>query len=118
LDMHARSDGRDAVLANRAGTVRRAGVGSGRAGNRVIIDHSGGIETRYLHLAQIHVQDGQIVAKGEMIGRAGISGRDPNVPDPHLHFEVRLNGVAIDPVRYLNAPCNLSTPPPPPPPGR
>jgi RHS repeat-associated protein len=111
LDMHAGNDGRDAVLANKAGTVRRAGVGSGRAGNRIIIEHDGGLETRYLHLAAIFVQEGQAVAEGEMIASSGVSGRPANVSDPHLHFEVRLDGKKIDPVGHLNSSC----PPPPPP---
>jgi hypothetical protein len=116
VDEHAGSDGRDAVVANRNGTVRFVGVGGGGAGNMIVINHDNGLETIYMHLALIGVQRNQTVKKGEGIGYSGTSGRDPTVSDPHLHFEVRLNGRDMNPVSYLNSPCYVSTTPPPPPP--
>lgn len=71
----------------------------GSYGNLVKIDHGGGIETRYAHLSRIKVHRGDYVAAGTIVGLVGATGR---VTGPHLHFEVRLNGEAIDPeLTYL-----------------
>ena len=73
---------------------------TGGYGNLVEIDHGNGITTRYGHLSRIDVTAGQVVAKGVIVGRAGSTGRSTG---PHLHYEVRVDGAAIDPMRYIKA---------------
>lgn len=67
-------------------------------GKLVIIDHENGITTYYGHNDTINVKVGQRVAKGDVIGTAGTTGR---VTGSNLHFEVRINGVPVDPLNYL-----------------
>ncbi len=81
------------------GTVTTAGYNGGY-GNMVEVDHGNGITTRYGHLSRIDVKVGQVVSKGTIIGRAGSTGRSTG---PHLHYEVRVDGDAIDPIRYIKA---------------
>ncbi|MFN7944708.1 MAG: peptidoglycan DD-metalloendopeptidase family protein [Blastocatellia bacterium] len=117
-------NGQDIVVANRAGRVIFTG-NRGRAGNMIILDHGGGVTTRYLHLALIGVQGphvtngrlvlGEFVQQGLGIGIVGITG-NAAADDPHLHFEVRYNGEAYDPETYLNSSCSEFPPLPPPPP--
>jgi murein DD-endopeptidase MepM/ murein hydrolase activator NlpD len=85
-----------------AGTVSFAGQMSGY-GNVVIVQHAGGLSTRYAHQSAMLVTAGQPVAAGEVIGAVGATGE---ATGPHLHFEVRLNDVAVNPAPYLG----LSTP--------
>ncbi|MGL4727184.1 MAG: M23 family metallopeptidase [Bosea sp. (in: a-proteobacteria)] len=87
--------------------VRAASVGrvitaeySGGYGNMVEIDHGNGLSTRYGHLSAILVEEGQTIASGTVIGRVGSTGRSTG---PHLHYETRLDGDAIDPARFLRA---------------
>ncbi|WP_309161378.1 M23 family metallopeptidase [Pelagibacterium sp. H642] len=87
------------VLAAASGTVKFAG-GNGGYGNMVEIDHGNGYATRYAHLSQIAVAIGQTVTGGQRIGLAGSTGRSTG---PHLHFEVRRSGSAIDPTRFIAA---------------
>ena len=89
----------DSVHATAAGTVISAGY-SGGYGNMVEIDHGNGVTTRYGHLSEILVTVGEIVAKGAVIARTGDTGRSTG---PHLHYEVRVDGNAINPLRYINA---------------
>jgi murein DD-endopeptidase MepM/ murein hydrolase activator NlpD len=86
------------VVAARSGVVRFAGWESGY-GRIVVLEHEGGIETAYSHLSAALVSPGERVARGQMIGRIGSSGWSTG---PHLFFEVRRNGVPIDPAHYLN----------------
>jgi murein DD-endopeptidase MepM/ murein hydrolase activator NlpD len=80
-----------------AGTVIYAGW-LGGYGNLTVIDHGGGIATAYGHQSRIAVSVGQQVARGEIIGYVGSTGHSTG---PHLHFEVRVNGQAVDPLGYL-----------------
>ncbi len=70
----------------------------GGYGNAIIIDHGGQTSSVYGHLSQIFVAEGQDVQRGQAIGAVGCSGR---CTGPHLHFEVRVNGVAVDPTARL-----------------
>lgn len=69
-------------------------------GNIVKVDHGSGVETRYAHASKLLVKAGDRVEKGQLIAEVGNTGRSTG---PHLHFEVRLNGVALDPRKYLQA---------------
>lgn len=71
------------------------------AGNLVRVDHGGGVETLYAHLSRVDVTDGQSVVAGQQVGAVGNRG---NTTGPHLHFEVRLDGVPVDPVQVLEVP--------------
>lgn len=85
------------LYASKGGKVTFAGTMSGY-GKIIIIQHSGGYETRYAHLDKIGVRKGQYVKTGELIGKTGQSGR---VTGPHLHFELRKNGKALNPMKYM-----------------
>jgi murein DD-endopeptidase MepM/ murein hydrolase activator NlpD len=67
-------------------------------GRTIEIDHGNGLTTRYAHASRLRVKAGQIVRKGQKIGEVGSTGRSTG---PHLHFEVRSHGVAVDPSKYL-----------------
>ena len=86
------------VVAALSGVVRFVGWKSGY-GRIVVLYHAGGIETAYSHLSAATVSPGEHVSEGQMIGRIGNSGWSTG---PHLFFEVRRNGVPLDPARYLN----------------
>jgi len=83
------------VPAAGAGQVVFAGE-QGAYGSTVIIEHAGGIRTRYAHLSSLQVAAGQPVGEGTVIGRVGTSGRSTG---PHLHFEVLQDGKPVDPER-------------------
>ena len=85
--------------ATAAGTVIVAGANGGY-GNEVEIDHGNGITTRYGHLSEIDVQIGQVVGKGAVVGKTGSTGRSTG---PHLHYEVRVDGAAVDPTTFISA---------------
>ncbi|PPQ37171.1 Murein DD-endopeptidase MepM and murein hydrolase activator NlpD, contain LysM domain [Rhodoblastus acidophilus] len=89
----------DAVRATASGRVSVA-ESSGGYGNLVEVDHGAGLATRYGHLSEIDVSEGQWVEAGAVIGRIGSTGRSTG---PHLHYEVRVDGAAVDPTRYLKA---------------
>jgi len=86
------------VLAAGAGRVTWAGLRTGGWGELVTIAHVDGVRTLYAHLSTIDVQVGEWVAGGTVIGRVGSTG---DATGPHLHFEVRAHGAAIDPLRAL-----------------
>lgn len=85
------------VAAARSGVVSRASW-MGAYGNVVFIEHSDGSQTRYAHLSRFAVEVGQFVAQGETIGYVGSTGASTG---PHLHFEIRVGGRAVDPLGYL-----------------
>ncbi|MCV2870456.1 M23 family metallopeptidase [Defluviimonas sp. WL0002] len=85
------------------GVVVHAGPESGY-GNLVTIRHSFGLETRYGHLSAINVKKGQKVSRGEKIGAMGNTGRSTGT---HLHYEVRVNGKAVNPMTYIKAGKNV-----------
>lgn len=86
-----------AVYASRGGTVIRASWYSD-FGNCVEIRHSDGTVTRYAHLSEYAVSVGDVVSQGELIAYSGNTG---NTTGPHLHFEILINGVQVDPLLYL-----------------
>lgn len=87
----------DTVMAPGNGTVIKAGW-QGGYGNMIEIDHGNGLTTRYGHLSKIEVSVGQSVARGELIGLIGTTGRSTG---PHLHFELRLDDKPINPRFFL-----------------
>jgi murein DD-endopeptidase MepM/ murein hydrolase activator NlpD len=86
-EVRATADGR-VIFAGKAGDF----------GRLVIIEHSGGYETRYAHLKSIEVKKGRTVQRGTIVGTVGKSG---NATGFHLHYEVRLQGTAVNPRSYL-----------------
>lgn len=85
------------VMASSGGTVVSAGWQSGY-GNVIYIQHGDGTQTRYGHLSRILVSVGQRVSQGSKIALSGNTG---NSTGPHLHFEIRINGSAVNPLNYL-----------------
>jgi len=85
------------IAATAAGTVILAGW-QGGYGQLVVVDHGGGISTAYAHQSAISVSVGQAVGQGQALGAVGSTG---NSTGPHLHFEVRVNGGAVNPMGYL-----------------
>lgn len=69
-------------------------------GNIVKIDHGAGLETRYAHASVLLVKAGERVVKGQIVAQVGSTGRSTG---PHLHYEIRLNGNALDPRKYLHS---------------
>jgi murein DD-endopeptidase MepM/ murein hydrolase activator NlpD len=79
------------------GTVQSTGFDS-QHGNNIIVDHTSGLKTWYMHLNKIEVVKGDVVEKGQLIGLVGSTGRSTG---NHLHYEVLKNGVSVDPKPYL-----------------
>jgi murein DD-endopeptidase MepM/ murein hydrolase activator NlpD len=99
-----RGDIGDPIHATAAGTVVSAGW-SGGYGKMVEIDHGNGLATRYGHLSQIDVKVGDEIRIGQVVGLMGSTGRSTG---PHLHYETRVDGEAVDPQRFLNAGMRLA----------
>jgi murein DD-endopeptidase MepM/ murein hydrolase activator NlpD len=95
----------DPVRVTAAGTVTHTGW-SGGYGRMVEVDHGNGFSTRYGHLSAIDVEVGQTVRIGQVVGRIGTTGRSTG---PHLHYETRVDGDAVDPQRFLRAGTRLGT---------
>ncbi len=85
------------IRAPARGTVTFVGT-EGGYGSVVILDHGNNITTRYAHLSKVSVKVGQYVQRGEVIAALGNSGRSTG---PHLHYEVLVNGVHVNPLRYI-----------------
>ena len=85
------------VYASCGGTVTKAGWGSGY-GYVVYIDHEDGKQTRYGHLSKVLVSVGQKVKQGDRIALSGNTGVSTG---PHLHFEIRVNGTPVNPLKYI-----------------
>ena len=88
------------IYATADGVVSDAGYNSGGYGNLVKIDHGRGIETRYGHLSSIMVSPGQRITRGQQIGRMGSTGRSTG---SHLHYEVRIDGRAVNPIPFMKS---------------
>jgi murein DD-endopeptidase MepM/ murein hydrolase activator NlpD len=86
------------VVAPADGVVIKAGFGTGY-GNMVEISHGYGIKTIYGHNSRLNVKAGQRVKRGDVISYVGDTGSSTG---PHLHYEVRVNGLPVNPVKYLN----------------
>ena len=94
----------DPVRATANGKVVSAGW-SGGYGRMIEIDHGNGLATRYGHLSDIGVKIGDVVKIGQVIGEVGSTGRSTG---PHLHYETRIDGEAVDPQKFLRAGVRLS----------
>jgi murein DD-endopeptidase MepM/ murein hydrolase activator NlpD len=87
----------ESVGASQPGVVQFAGWYHGY-GNLIIINHGGGVTTHYAHLSSFDVEIGAVVERGQIVGRAGSTGR---ATSPHLHYEVRIDGNPINPFQPL-----------------
>jgi murein DD-endopeptidase MepM/ murein hydrolase activator NlpD len=107
LAMHTGMDFRaetgDPARATADGTVTIA-AWQGGYGKMVEVDHGNGLATRYAHLSEIVVKVGQRVRAGQIVGKVGSTGRSTG---PHLHYETRVNGEAVDPQKFLRAGLRL-----------
>lgn len=93
----ASQDGVVSNMVNSCPPTPQDGCGGGY-GNRVYLEHSGGFQTRYAHMKNVQVTNGQTVKQGQVLGYQANSGSSRGV---HLHFEIRLNGEAQNPQRYI-----------------
>ncbi|WP_183614907.1 M23 family metallopeptidase [Novosphingobium hassiacum] len=91
------------IRASADGVVEKADWFGGY-GLFVELDHGGAMETRYGHMSRVAVAEGQQVRKGDIIGYVGTTGRSTG---PHLHYEVRVNGEAVNPVPYMQGNATL-----------
>ena len=94
----------DPIRATANGRVVSAAYAGGY-GRMVEIDHGNGLSTRYGHMSEIHVRVGDSIKIGQVIGAVGSTGRSTG---PHLHYETRIDGEAVDPQKFLRAGLRLS----------
>jgi murein DD-endopeptidase MepM/ murein hydrolase activator NlpD len=87
------------LFASKAGTIIEVSEENGGYGKYFIIDHKDGTKTLYAHCNSIFVSVGDTVTKGEHVAAVGSTGRST---EPHLHFEIRINGEKVNPALYLN----------------
>jgi murein DD-endopeptidase MepM/ murein hydrolase activator NlpD len=87
----------DPIVAGARGQVTFVGWQNGY-GQLIVIDHGGGLTSRYGHLSHIDVAPGQAIERGQFIGRVGSTGRSTG---PHLHYEIRINDEPVNPLQYL-----------------
>ncbi|MGL4656392.1 MAG: peptidoglycan DD-metalloendopeptidase family protein [Sarcina sp.] len=95
IDLNGRTG--EPIRASFEGVVKYAGW-LGGYGNAVILDHGSGVETLYAHASRLTCSTGQRVSKGDKIAEVGSTGRSTG---PHIHFELRSNGKAINPMKYF-----------------
>jgi murein DD-endopeptidase MepM/ murein hydrolase activator NlpD len=88
------------IYATADGMVTEAAWNSGGYGNLIKVDHGRGIETRYAHLSSMAVRPGQRITRGQVIGRMGSTGRSTG---SHLHYEVRIDGRAVNPIPFMKS---------------
>ncbi|MBP2688769.1 MAG: Peptidase [Deltaproteobacteria bacterium] len=96
LDIVARAG--TPVTASASGVVVKSGY-EATSGNMVVVDHGAGYRSAYAHLSSCSVEEGAFVNRGEEVGKVGSTGRSTG---PHLHYEVRVNGLPVNPARFLN----------------
>lgn len=95
------------VIASDGGTITSVFTGcvegnkscGGGYGNHVVLDHGNGVSTLYAHMDSVKVANGDVVKKGQVLGKVGSTGRSTG---PHLHFEVRDHGTKVDPLNYVS----------------
>lgn len=92
------------VYATADGVVGRSEWNNGGYGNLIELDHGQGIQTRYGHLSQRLVQPGQHIHRGQLIGLMGSTGRSTG---SHLHYEVRIDGRAVNPIPFMQQPAAI-----------
>ena len=92
------------VYAPADGVVSRASWFSSY-GLYISVEHGGEMQTRYGHLSRLNVAEGQTVHKGDVIGFVGSTGRSTG---PHLHYEVRVDGEAVNPIPYMQSTAGLA----------
>ncbi|MEN9622019.1 MAG: hypothetical protein RLZZ67_453 [Candidatus Parcubacteria bacterium] len=85
------------ILAMNRGVIRLVQEGR-NYGKTIVIDHGLGVQTLYMHLSKIHVEEGQLVLPGQVIGLSGMTGY---AEQPHLHLSLRINEVSIDPLKFM-----------------
>ncbi len=93
------------VTAINAGRVVLAVRNFSLEGNAVVVDHGSGIFSVYLHFSKLEVREGQTVNKGQVLGLAGATG---DARGPHLHFMVKVGGIAVDPLRFIEIANSLN----------
>lgn len=90
------------IRATADGTVEYAGIGNGY-GKEVVLDHGAGVKTTYAHMSGFHCSAGQQVVRGQVIGYVGMTGRSTGA---HVHYEVRMRNVPVNPHKYLRNTVN------------
>lgn len=95
IDVHGRYN--NAIYASEDGVVEQAGWNSGGYGLQILLNHGGGLKTRYAHASKLFVEPGQHVKRGEVMAMVGTTGRSTG---PHLHYEVILNGRFQNPLSW------------------
>ena len=98
IELDAQLTGKFGELEFTDGVVTFAGWRGGY-GNCVVVDHGDGMETLYAHLYRIGVEVGQELKAGDQVGNIGSTG---NSTGPHLHFEVHIDGIAVDPLLFVD----------------
>jgi hypothetical protein len=96
------------VQSTKSGKVVETGYDADGAGNYVVVDHGGGVKSKYFHLDEINVKEGQDLKAGQQLGTVGNTGMSTG---PHLHFEVHVNGQAVDPEPLLKGEAPVAPPP-------
>lgn len=88
------------IYATADGIVQRAGWNNGGYGNFIELDHGKGIATRYAHMSAVLAKSGQQIRRGDLIGRMGSTGRSTG---SHLHYEVRIDSRAVNPIPFMKS---------------